>query len=85
MPKRVPDYQLIAIERWKASVDTFIAIGAVFCAAGWFDFTYCDNSQGWFAAAYLVIGPALIGLGFWLLFRGPRLPTCDADENAPPE
>lgn len=85
MTQLVPDHQQIAIERWKASLRTAVAIGVLLCAAGWFDVTYRDSSQGWLTQAYLVSGPTLIGLGIWLLVRGPRLPPRDADKDAPPE
>lgn len=83
MTKLVPDHRLIAIERWKARLYTALALGAVLCAAGWFNIAYRDSSLGWIAFGYLVIGFMLVGLGFWLLHRGPRLPSPKVEEVAP--
>ena len=83
MTKLVPDHRLIAIERWKARMYTSLALGLVLCAAGWFNIAYRDNSLGWIAFGYLVIGFMLVALGYWLLHRGPRLPSPKAEEVAP--
>ena len=83
MTKLVPDHRLIAIELWKARMYTAMAFGAVLCAAGSFNIAYRDSSLGWVAMAYLGFGLMLIGLGCWLLHRGPRLPSTEEEEVAP--